>query len=72
MDTGANIHVCADVFLFSSCQVGGTGALLMGNGSHAHVLSVGTISLKSISGKAVLLINVQHVPSIKKNLVSGS
>ena len=28
--------------------------------------------LKFTSGKTVLLKNVQHVPSIKKNLVSGS
>ena len=41
----------------------------MGNGSHACVLGVG---LKFTSGKTVLMKNVQHVPSIKKNLVSGS
>ena len=72
MDSGANIHVCADVFLFTSYQVSGTGALLMGNGSRAHVLGVGTVTLKFTSGKTVLLKNVQHVPSIKKNLVSDS
>jgi hypothetical protein len=44
----------------------------MGNGSHAHVLGVGTVILKFTSGKTVLLKNVQHVPSIKKNLVNGS
>ena len=44
----------------------------MGNGSHARVLGVGTVILKFTSGKTVLLKNVQHVPSIKKNLVSGS
>jgi hypothetical protein len=44
----------------------------MGNGSHAHVLGVGTVILKFTSRKMVLLKNVQHVPSIKKNLVSGS
>jgi len=64
--------VCADASLFSSYQAGGTGALLMGNGSHARVLGVGTVILKFTSGKTVLLKNVQHVPSIKKNLVSGS
>jgi hypothetical protein len=32
IDTGANIHVCADISLFSSYQVGGTGSLLLGNG----------------------------------------
>ena len=42
----------------------------MGNGSHARVLGAGTVVLKFTSGKTVLLKNVQHVPSIKKNLVS--
>ena len=72
MDSGANIHVCVDVSLFTSYQASGTGALLMGNGSHARVLGAGMVILKFTSGKTVLLKNVQHVPSIKKNLVSGS
>jgi hypothetical protein len=72
IDTGANIHVCGDVSLFSSYQVGGTTSLLMGNGSHARVLGVGMVDLKLTSGKTVQLKNVQHVPTIKKNLVSGS
>jgi hypothetical protein len=72
MDSDANIHVCADVSLFTSSQVGGTEALLMGNGSHARVLGVGTVVLKFTLGKTVLLKHVQHVPSIRKNLVSGS
>jgi hypothetical protein len=69
MDSGANIHVCADVFLFASYEVGETGALLMGNGSHARVLGVGTVVLKFTSRKTVLLKNVQHVPSMKKILL---
>ena len=32
MDSSANIHVCADVFLFTSYQADETGALLMENG----------------------------------------
>ena len=44
----------------------------MGNGSHARVLGVGTVNLKFTSGKTVQLKNVKHVPTIKKNLVSGS
>jgi hypothetical protein len=72
MDSGVNIHVCADVSLFASYQVGRTRALLMGNASRAHVLGAGTVNLKFTSGKTVLLKNMQHVPSIKKNLVSGS
>ena len=66
------IFMCTDVSLFTSYQAGRTGALLMGNGSHARVLGAGTVVLKFTSGKTVLIKNVQNVPSIKKNLVSGS
>jgi hypothetical protein len=72
IDTGANIHVCADISLFSSYQVGGTGSLLMENGSHACVLGVGMVNRKLTSEKTVRLKNVQHVLTTKKNLVSGS
>ena len=41
--------------------------MLMGNGSHASVHGVGMVDLKFTLGKIV-----QHVPSINKNLVSGS
>ena len=44
----------------------------MGNGSHASVHGVGTVDLKFTSGKIVQLRNVQHVPTMNKNLVSGS
>jgi hypothetical protein len=72
MDRGANIYVCTDISLFTSIQVGGIGGLLMGNGLHARVLGVGMVVLKFTLEKMVLLKNVQLVPSIKKNLVSGS
>ena len=45
---------------------------MMGNGSHATVLGVGSVGLKFTSGKIVRLKNVQYAPSIKKNLISGS
>jgi hypothetical protein len=64
--------VCADISLFSFYQCKGTEALLIGNRSHARVLGIGTVILKFTSGKTMLLKNVQHVPSIKNNLVSGS
>jgi hypothetical protein len=44
----------------------------MGNGSHVRVLGVGTVILKFTLGNTVLLKNMQHVSSIKKNFVSGS
>ena len=58
--------------MFSSYQATGTSPVLMGNGSHAIVRGVGTVDLKFTSGKTVCLKNVHHVPSINKNLVSGS
>ena len=45
---------------------------LDGNGSAASVLGTGTVDLKFTSGKIVQLKNVQHVPSMSKNFVSGS
>jgi hypothetical protein len=44
----------------------------MGNESHASVRGVSTVDLKFTSGKIVQLKNVQHVPTICKNLVSFS
>ena len=63
IDTGANIHVCANISLFSSCKVGGTGALLMRNESHACVIGAGMVILKLTSGKTVEWKTMQHVPS---------
>jgi hypothetical protein len=70
--TGANVHVCANISLFSSYQAVQGSSMLMGNRSQASVRGVGTIDLKFTSGKIMQLKNVQHVPTINKNLVSGS
>ena len=64
--------MCANISLFSSYQAVQDSSVLMENGSHASVRGVGTIDLKFTSGKIVQLKNVQHVPTINKNLVSGS
>src|SRR5438105_8213327 len=55
IDTGVNIHVCADISLFSSYQVARTCSVLMVNGSYASVRGVGTVNLKFTSGKIVQL-----------------
>ena len=64
--------MCANISLFSCYQVGRSSSLLMGNGARAAVRGVGTVDLKLTSGKTVQLKNVQHVPSLRKNLISGS
>ena len=72
IDTGANVHVCGDISMFSSYHTAGTSTVLMGNGSSASVCGVGTVDLKFTSGKIVRPKNVHYVPSVNKNLVSGS
>ena len=52
-DTGANVHVCANISLFSSYQAVQGSSVLMGNGSHASVHGVGMIDLKFTSWKIV-------------------
>jgi hypothetical protein len=44
----------------------------MGNGSRVAVHGVGRVDLKLTSEKTLSLKNVQHVPKINRNLVSGS
>ena len=58
--------------MFTSYQVTRDSSVLMGNGLHASVHGVATIDLKFPSWKIVQLKNVQHVPTMNKNLVSGS
>jgi len=72
LDTGANVHVCADISMFCSYQTVRDSSVLMGNGSHASVHGLGTVDLKFTLEKIVQLRNVPHVPTINKNLVSGS
>lgn len=43
-----------------------------GNGSVIHVLGKGQIDLKMTFGNVLTLLDVQHVPDISKNLISGS
>jgi hypothetical protein len=64
--------VCSDALLFSSYQVVRDSSVMMGNESQASVRGVGKVDLKLTSGKIVQLKNLQHVPSINKNLVSDS
>jgi hypothetical protein len=46
--------------------------VMMGNGLYASIHGVGMVDLKLTLRKVVQLKNMQHVPSINKNLVSGS
>ncbi|KAM1493880.1 hypothetical protein ACFX10_025604 [Malus domestica] len=72
IDTGATRHICGDKNLFSTYEPNSSGEkLYMGNASAAEVVGKGRVVLKFTSGKELTLLNVLHVPEIRKNLVSG-
>jgi hypothetical protein len=53
IDMGANVHVCADISMFTSYHAARDSSVLMGNGSHASIRGVGMVDLKFTSGKIV-------------------
>jgi hypothetical protein len=53
VDIKANIHVCADISLFSSYQVERACSSLIGNEARAAVHGVSTVDLKLTLGKTV-------------------
>ncbi|GJW32285.1 zinc finger, CCHC-type containing protein [Tanacetum coccineum] len=73
VDSGATVHVCKDRCWFKTYESLNDGSILhMGNESTALVHGRGCVDLRFSSGKVVSLLNVLHVPNIRKNLVSSS
>ncbi|KAL0431144.1 UNVERIFIED_CONTAM: Retrovirus-related Pol polyprotein from transposon TNT 1-94 [Sesamum radiatum] len=72
IDTGANVHVCADKSLFVSYQAITGRTLSMGNSSTAAVHGIGSVDLKFPSGRVLSLKRVHHVPTVRRNIISGS
>ncbi|XP_073154047.1 uncharacterized protein [Henckelia pumila] len=72
IDTGATRHVCADKDLFSKYTSISGRELYMGNNATSKIVGLGKVVIKMTSGKELTLIDVLHVPDIRKNLVSGS
>ena len=71
IDISANVYVCADKSLFSTYQVYGN-IVKTGNASAAYVRDERRVDLILTSGKIFTLYKVQHVPEVKKNLISDS
>ncbi|VVA37216.1 PREDICTED: retrotransposon, partial [Prunus dulcis] len=71
IDTGATKHICGDKSMFSTYQeISGGEQLYMGNSTTAAIVGKGKVLLKFTSGKELTLLDVLHVPDIRKNLVS--
>ncbi|KAM1149789.1 hypothetical protein ACFX2B_030032 [Malus domestica] len=72
LDTGATKHICTDRNLFTEYHNVAHGEkLYMGNSASSAVEGKGKVVLKFTSGKSLTLLNVLHVPEIRRNLVSG-
>lgn len=72
LDSGANTHVCNVRSWFSNYQESSGGDVILGNDLVAKVMGRGRIILEFTSGKDLVLNNVLHVPTIRRNLISGS
>ncbi|KAK4401996.1 Retrovirus-related Pol polyprotein from transposon TNT 1-94 [Sesamum angolense] len=72
IDTGANVHVCADKSLFVSYQAITGKTVSIGNSSTAEVLGIGSMDLKFPSWRILSLKRVHHVPTVRRNIISGS
>ncbi|KAL0348975.1 UNVERIFIED_CONTAM: hypothetical protein Sangu_1125300 [Sesamum angustifolium] len=73
LDTGASKHFCANKELFHEFHEASDGeCVFMGNSATAGVMGKGKVLLKLTSGKILALLDVLYVPSLRRNLISGS
>ncbi|GJW69483.1 hypothetical protein Tco_0123907 [Tanacetum coccineum] len=73
MDSGASRHICNNRGLFHEFEEGkDSECIFMGNSHTAGVLGKGKLLLKFTLGKTLALNNVLYVPSLRRNIVSGS
>ncbi|XP_075074624.1 uncharacterized protein LOC142162200 [Nicotiana tabacum] len=73
LDLGATIHVCYDKKMFKTyAEVQDSEQVLMGNHVAADVAGKGSIEINFTSGQKLTLLNVYHVPDMKKNLMSAA
>ncbi|KAL0419207.1 UNVERIFIED_CONTAM: hypothetical protein Sradi_1334200 [Sesamum radiatum] len=72
IDTGTTRHIYSDKEMFSTYILINRRTLFMGNSTTSNIVGIGNVVLKMTSGKELTLIDVLHVPDIRKNLVSGS
>nr|GFA04975.1 hypothetical protein [Tanacetum cinerariifolium] len=71
-DSGATTHVCNNRELFKTYKKSKDGhEVMMGDRHTSKVIGSGNVEIQFTSGKKLTLMNVLHVPNIRKNLVSS-
>ncbi|KAM0973601.1 hypothetical protein ACFX2C_016906 [Malus domestica] len=71
VDTGASRHVCYDRSLFKTYSVAEGRKVLLGDSHSTDVAGSGEVELRFTSGKTMIMKDVMHTPTIRKNLTSG-
>jgi hypothetical protein len=73
LDSACSYHVCINRALFSTYEpVQNGGTILMSDNSPCEVVGMGTNKIKMFDGVVRTLTEVQHVPSMCRNLISLS
>lgn len=70
LDSGASHHMCPNRKWFATYQSIDGGTVLMGNNHACKIMGYGTIQIKMHDGALRTLMNVRHVPNLRKNLIS--
>ena len=70
LDSGCTFHMCPNKALFTSYQSINGCKVLMGNNMACQVIGMGNIRLKLHDGSVRELLDVRHVPDLKRNLIS--
>lgn len=69
LDSAASNHTCPHKEWFSTYEEGGS-TVTMANGEVCKVEGIGSIRVRTHTGRVVRLNQVRHVPQLKKNLIS--
>ncbi|KAL5571573.1 hypothetical protein UlMin_021170 [Ulmus minor] len=70
LDSICTYHMCPHKEWFCTYQPYDVGTVLMGNDGSCKVVEIGTVNIKMHDGIIRTLDNVQHIPELKKNLIS--
>ncbi|KAG8478507.1 hypothetical protein CXB51_028390 [Gossypium anomalum] len=72
LDSGCTFHMSPNRDWFITYEMVSEGVVLMGNNTSCKITGVGTIKVKMFDGIVRTLSDVQHVPELKRNLISLS
>ncbi|MBA0877203.1 hypothetical protein Goshw_025025 [Gossypium schwendimanii] len=70
LDLRCSFHIFSNIDWFSTYSPVEGGVVRMGNGSPSKVIDIGTFQIKMHDGIIRTLLDVKHVPNLKKNLIS--